>query len=191
MQCPICQSDDHKVTDSRPRLGEIRRRRECQACGERFTTSERIDSPAWVVIKKDGSEEEYDPSKLQVGLRKACDKRPIPSGWIDKLIFEIETMFERSPDHRLPSHFIGSHVLNSLLQVDFIAYMRFASVFKKLTDVDDFRAEMDAAERTILSHEIHSLQLPLLHDVALVPTKRSRRRRPNRTGKETPEAQPE
>ncbi|MEZ4504934.1 MAG: transcriptional regulator NrdR [Thermomicrobiales bacterium] len=145
MKCPYCQAPDSRVTDSREISGgsAIRRRRECLLCGRRFTTFERIDLAGLVVVKKDGRRQEFDPEKLRQKLRVALTKRPVGEEQIDQLVQRVEADLLAQGNAEIPSSAIGEAVLQQLKQVDHVAYIRFASVYREFTDLEDLKREVD------------------------------------------------
>ena len=144
MKCPYCAYTESKVIDSRPTdEGErIRRRRECLQCGKRFTTYEVIESVPIVVIKKDKSRETFDRSKLLNGLLRACEKRPVSIDQLDRIVDEIEALRQESLDREVPSQLIGTYAMEKLKQVDEVAYVRFASVYRQFKDINSFMEEL-------------------------------------------------
>ncbi|CCF84004.1 transcriptional regulator NrdR [Nitrolancea hollandica] len=151
MRCPFCQARDSRVVDSRE-LGSgesIRRRRECAACGRRFTTYERVESGGLMVVKRDGRREEFDARKLRDKLRIALTKRPVAQGEIDRIITTVETELLAMGTVEVPSTAIGEIVLRELKQVDEVAYIRFASVYRSFADLQDLRREMDVLSGTL------------------------------------------
>jgi len=144
MKCPYCNCTESKVIDSRPTdEGErIRRRRECLKCGKRFTTYEIIETVPIVVIKKDKSRETFDRSKLLNGLLRACEKRPVSIDQLDRIVDEIEGLLQESLDREVPSHLIGTYAMEKLKQVDEVAYVRFASVYRQFKDINSFMEEL-------------------------------------------------
>ena len=144
MKCPYCRYTESKVIDSRPTdEGErIRRRRECLKCGKRFTTYEVIESVPIVVIKKDKSRETFDRSKLLNGLLRACEKRPVSIDQLDRIVDEIEATLQESMDREVPSQLIGTYAMEKLKQVDEVAYVRFASVYRQFKDINSFMEEL-------------------------------------------------
>jgi transcriptional repressor NrdR len=144
MNCPFCGSADSKVIDSRDSEGGVRRRRECLKCSGRFTTYERPQRPDLFVIKKDRRREEFNKDKLLTGLRKACEKRPLGAGVIDKLANDIESELYRMGKTEIPTSVIGDMVMEKLKALDYIAYIRFASVYREFKDVADFKKEVDS-----------------------------------------------
>lgn len=145
MKCPYCQAPDSRVTDSREISGgsAIRRRRECAECARRFTTFERIDLAGLVVVKKDGRRQEFDPDKLRQKLRVALTKRPVGEEQIDQLVQRVEADLLAQGNAEIPSSAIGEAVLQQLKQVDHVAYIRFASVYREFADLQDLKREVD------------------------------------------------
>lgn len=139
MKCPFCGSTDDKVIDSRAiREGEaIRRRRECRACGKRFTSYEHIEHSELRVVKKDGRREAYDRNKIKLGLEKACEKRPIGVDQIEEIVDRIETSV-CADKREVGTRNIGEEVMKELFQLDEVAYVRFASVYRQFKDVSEF-----------------------------------------------------
>lgn len=144
MKCPYCKYTESKVIDSRPTVdGEsIRRRRICQQCGKRFTTYETIESRSLMVIKKDGSRQQYDREKLMRGILKACQKRPVTKAQMDDLLSNIEKELYDQQEDEVSSMTIGEMVVERLIDIDEVAYIRFASVYRNFDDVDSFMAEL-------------------------------------------------
>jgi transcriptional repressor NrdR len=138
MFCPKCNSEKTSVTDSRGDGGAIRRRRECGDCGYRFTTFERIELVFPVVIKKDGSRENYDREKIRGGLRRACEKRPVSMETIDLALEAIEKRIQELCQKEVESRLLGELVMDELRKIDKIAYVRFASVYREFSDVSQF-----------------------------------------------------
>lgn len=145
MKCPYCGYDESKVIDSRPTdEGErIRRRRECLKCAKRFTTYEVIESVPIVVIKKDKSRETFDRNKLLNGLLRACEKRPVSVETLESIADEIENMLQNSLDREVPSGLIGKYAMEKLKNVDEVAYVRFASVYRQFKDINTFMDELN------------------------------------------------
>ncbi|ADJ26576.1 ATP-cone domain protein [Dehalogenimonas lykanthroporepellens BL-DC-9] len=143
MYCPNCRQNELKVVDSRDVEDGIRRRRECLECGYRFTTYERIQPTAVYVIKKDGRREEWSKDKLLGGLHKALEKRPLPVGTVDRLADEIEAELIETGRAEIASSAVGDKVMEKLKTTDNIAYIRFASVYRKFTDVTEFKEIVD------------------------------------------------
>ena len=144
MRCPYCHATDTRVIDSRDVGGgeTIRRRRECAACGRRFTTYERVELGGLIVVKRDGRREDFDPSKLRQKLRVALTKRPVGEAEIDRLVAKVEADLMAHGTTEIPSTLIGEAVLNLLKDVDQVAYIRFASVYRQFADIDDLRREL-------------------------------------------------
>ena len=145
MKCPFCAFEESKVIDSRPTdEGErIRRRRECLKCGKRFTTYEIIESLPIIVIKKDKSREVFDRQKLMTGMLRACEKRPVSIETLDRAIDDIETLIQNSLDREVKSEKIGELVMEKLKEIDDVAYVRFASVYRQFKDINTFMAELN------------------------------------------------
>ncbi|MBD3203115.1 transcriptional repressor NrdR [Candidatus Woesearchaeota archaeon] len=144
MKCPYCKTNNHKVVDKRSTDNDtaIRRRRECEDCNKRFTTYERIESVSLIIIKKDKRREQFDKSKLERGLLKACEKRPVSYEEIKKIVDEIEIELRNMDSIEIPSKKIGKIVMKKLKKLDKIAYIRFASVYKEFKDIDSFEKEI-------------------------------------------------
>lgn len=143
MFCPKCNSDKSSVTDSRSDGGAIRRRRECQDCGYRYTTYERVELVLPAVIKKDGRREVFDREKIRSGLRRACEKRPVSTEAIDAAVETIERRLQEMCVKEVDSRIVGEAVIDELRKMDKIAYVRFASVYREFSDVSQF---VDALE---------------------------------------------
>lgn len=143
MKCPYCACQDTRVIDSRDTsdLAAVRRRRQCIACGKRFTTYERSEAPTLQVVKRGGRVEDFERDKLEVGILKACEKRPIPRAAIDEALDAIEEQL-RQEGPKVPSARIGGLVLEWLKKLDEVAYIRFASVYKEFKDLDHFQREV-------------------------------------------------
>lgn len=144
MKCPYCGFVESKVIDSRPteESNAIRRRRECLKCGKRFTTYEKLESIALVVIKKDQSRQQYDRDKVLKGIITACEKRPISLSQMEKIADDIESELYQSMDREIDSTTIGEKVMDRLRNLDEVAYVRFASVYKRFEDIHTFMAEL-------------------------------------------------
>lgn len=144
MRCPFCGHDETKVVDSRDSESQdaIRRRRECLECAKRFTTYERREEMPLVVVKKDGSTEPFDRGKLLRGLVVATAKRPVPPSALEDLIDGIESELHNAMQYEIPAKQLGDMVLRRLLEIDKVAYIRFASVYKEFNDLDGFTAEL-------------------------------------------------
>lgn len=144
MKCPFCGCEETKVIDSRAvdENNSIRRRRQCEKCENRFTTYERLEVITIAVIKKDGTRETFDRNKLYDGIAKSCNKRPISMKTIDTIVDEIESKILNSLDREVESSFIGEMVMEKLKEIDEVAYVRFASVYKHFKDIDTFIDEL-------------------------------------------------
>ena len=140
MRCPYCSRIDDKVIDSRTaREGEvIRRRRECLTCKRRFTTYERIEENLPALVKKDNRRETFDRSKIMAGLKKACEKRPISSAALEGAVDRIEKRLQEYGESEVPARVVGEEVMRELHELDQVAYVRFASVYKEFKDIDQF-----------------------------------------------------
>jgi transcriptional repressor NrdR len=144
MKCPFCGASDDRVVDSREsREGEvIRRRRECVACSRRFTSYETIEEIPYMVVKNDGRREPFDRKKLRAGLVKACEKRPVAAARLDAIVDGIEKDLHETEEREMPTSHIGALVMERLRELDKVAYVRFASVYRKFEDVDEFLHEL-------------------------------------------------
>ena len=145
MRCPFCGHDDSKVIDSRPTDEgvAIRRRRECIKCAQRFTTYEKVESLPIVVIKKDKTRELFNREKLLAGLTRACEKRPVETSALDKLVDKIESDLQNTLKREISTKEIGEKVMEGLKDIDEVAYVRFASVYRQFKDVNTFIAEVN------------------------------------------------
>lgn len=150
MRCPFCSATEDKVVDTRPSDGEqiIRRRRECVGCGRRFTTYERVEEVLPQVIKKDGRREPYDRVKLVLGLKKACEKRPVSSEVIERTADEIERTLQELGDKEVSTSQIGDAMLAKLRVIDEVAYIRFASVYLSFKDAGELMNEVQRLMRS-------------------------------------------
>lgn len=162
MDCPYCNYRDSRVIDSRDVNDGIRRRRQCLKCDSRFTTYERLQPVSLFVIKKDQRREEFNRDKLLSGIRKACEKRPLPSGTVDKVADDIETGLFGYGRVEIPTTVIGDMVMARLQALDHIAYIRFASVYRDFTDITALKEEVDALVTGEPGISRSSSQLPLL-----------------------------
>ena len=144
MKCPFCGQEDTRVIDSRPaeENNSIRRRRVCDECGKRFTTYEKIETIPLIIIKKDNNRETYDRSKIEAGVLRACHKRPISANQINQLIDEVETEIFNMEEKEIPSQVIGELVMNKLKDLEAVAYVRFASVYREFKDINTFMDEL-------------------------------------------------
>ena len=145
MKCPFCGHPESKVIDSRPadENASIRRRRECLACGKRFTTYETVECLPIVVIKKDGSRHSFDRQKVLRGMIRACEKRPVSLAELERIADEIEQELQNSMEREIRTADIGEKVMERLRSVDQVAYVRFASVYRQFKDIDTFMAELN------------------------------------------------
>ncbi|MDR2162985.1 MAG: transcriptional regulator NrdR [Clostridiales Family XIII bacterium] len=145
MRCPFCGNEDTKVIDSRPtEEGQaIRRRRECEECAKRFTTYEKVEEITLMVVKKDGSREVFDRNKIMNGIIRACEKRPVPIADIEKIVYEVERALNNMMEKEMESSLIGEYVMDHLKNLDDVAFVRFASVYRQFTDAESFREEID------------------------------------------------
>ena len=145
MKCPFCDNPDTKVVDSRhtEEGTAIRRRRECDKCGKRFTTYEKVEEMLLMVVKKDGSREAFDRNKIINGIIKACEKRPVSRADIEAVADEIERGLNNMMEKEVESSFIGELIMEQLQKLDEVAYVRFASVYRQFTDANTFIAEIE------------------------------------------------
>ena len=173
MNCPFCAHPDSKVADSRPddAVGGVRRRRECQSCSRRFTTLERVELGGVAIVKKDDRREEFDRDKVIAGVRRACEKRPIPSGAIEALADEIEQAVQALGKAEVPSSYIGELVMERLRSLDQIAYIRFASVYRAFADVEELEQELEALKAGWRRPNVPPDQLALLPEAETKPPK--------------------
>jgi transcriptional repressor NrdR len=145
MRCPFCQHTDDKVIDSR--MGtegmSIRRRRECLKCGKRFTTYEYVENAPMMVVKRDGTRKRFDREKVAAGIMKACEKRPVGMEKIDEMVEEIEKEVQKKADKEIKTTVIGNMVMEKLYDLDEVAYVRFASVYRRFKDVSHFMKELE------------------------------------------------
>ena len=141
MKCPYCGFQESKVVDSRPADdGSIRRRRECLQCERRFTTYETVESLPMVVIKKDGSRQSFDRSKVLRGIQRSCEKRPVPVAEMERMTTEIEQELQNNLEREISTELVGEMVMDKLKKADEVAYVRFASVYRQFKDINTFRA---------------------------------------------------
>jgi transcriptional repressor NrdR len=167
MKCPYCGKPDSKVIDSRDVNDGVRRRRQCLNCKARFTTYERLQTAGLFIIKKDQRREEFNREKLLGGIRKACEKRPLPTGAIEKLTDEIEADLYHQGKAEIPSTRIGDMVMEKLKTLDYIAYIRFASVYREFADI---KALKEAVDNLMVAPKGNSMtrgQMPLLPDTEI------------------------
>jgi transcriptional repressor NrdR len=177
MNCPYCGHSEDKVIDSREVNDGIRRRRQCLGCGERFTTYERLQPASLFVIKKDERREEFDREKLLTGIRKACEKRPLPTGSVEKLADDIEAELYQLGKAEVPSAVVGDMVMERLKSLDHIAYIRFASVYREFADITALKEEVDTLLGSETEPAIPSSQLSFLPDEELAGVAKNRRRK--------------
>ena len=146
MKCPHCHKNGSRVVDSRPADDghAIRRRRECENCGYRFTTFERIEAAPWLGVKKNGLREEFNREKIMRGVMRAAEKRPVPMDAIQNLVDQVESKVRAAGSNEVSSQLIGGYVMDLLAKVDDVAYIRFASVYRQFKDVDAFMNELEA-----------------------------------------------
>ena len=144
MKCPFCNESDTKVIDSRPAddNSSIRRRRQCESCGKRFTTYEKLETMPLMVIKKDNSREAYDRSKIEAGILHSCHKRPVSTQQINALVDEVENEIFNMEEKEVATAAIGEIVMDKLKALDEVAYVRFASVYREFKDVNTFMDEL-------------------------------------------------
>lgn len=144
MKCPFCSKENTKVIDSRPAEdnSSIRRRRQCDECGKRFTTYEKVETIPLIVIKKDNNREPYDRQKIEAGIVRSCHKRPVSMNQINDLVDEVETVVFNMEEKEVPSARIGEIVMDKLKDFDSVAYVRFASVYREFKDVGTFMEEL-------------------------------------------------
>ena len=144
MKCPYCGFQESKVVDSRPADdGSIRRRRECLQCERRFTTYETVESLPMVVIKKDGSRQSFDRSKVLRGIQRSCEKRPVPVAEMERMALEIEQELQNKLEREISTELVGEMVMDKLKKADEVAYVRFASVYRQFKDINTFMSELN------------------------------------------------
>jgi len=176
VNCPFCGYYDSKVIDSRDVNDGIRRRRQCLQCELRFTTYERWQPGNLFVVKKDGNREEFDREKLLLGIRKACEKRPLPADAVETIVDDIESEIFQTGRNEMPSSTIGDMVMAKLKSLDHIAYIRFASVYREFEDITMLKEEVDTLANHSLIQSVD--QLPLIPpDIFTMPTKNQVRKR--------------
>ena len=179
MKCPFCGYYDSRVIDSRDVNDGIRRRRQCLSCGSRFTTYERLQLASLFVIKKDQRREGFSKDKLLTGIRKACEKRPLPAGTVDKLADDIEAELYQVGKAEIPGAVIGDMVMEGLKNLDYIAYIRFASVYREFADITALKQEVDTLVSNGTEASRPTSQLPLLpaEELGTMAKRRQRSRR--------------
>ena len=196
MRCPYCGFADTKVTDSRDADEGIRRRRECLSCGQRFTTMERMAVGSLLIAKKDGRREEFSRDKLLAGLRKACEKRPLPAGAVEAVADAVEAELRQRGAPEVPSGEVGEIVMSHLRELDHIAYIRFASVYRAFADLEELQQELEALSNRGTAPGPAAGQPALLSDDELKELTRGvrslpARRRRGRSGAAKPVRQPQ
>ncbi|MEI6518571.1 MAG: transcriptional regulator NrdR [bacterium] len=166
MRCPFCQTDDTRVIETRvnDEQGAIRRRRECQDCHRRFTTYERHEEPQLFVIKKDGRREQFDRDKLLLGINRACQKRPVSREKIAEAAFAIERKMRDTLKDEVSSQALGDMVMKSLRNLDEVAYVRYASVYKEFADLTSFREEIEKMFSRARQDRLTELQQSLFEE---------------------------
>ena len=144
MKCPFCGHENTRVIDSRPAEdnNSIRRRRVCDECGKRFTTYEKVETIPLIIIKKDNNRETYDRTKIEAGILRACHKRPVSAAQITQLVDAVETEIVNREEREISSNIIGELIMNKLKDLDPVAYVRFASVYREFKDVNTFMDEL-------------------------------------------------
>ncbi len=154
MKCPFCSHENTRVIDSRPAEdnNSIRRRRVCDECGKRFTTYEKIETIPLIIIKKDNNREAYDRARIEAGVLRACHKRPVSAQQITTLVDEVENEIFNREEREIPSGTIGELVMNKLKDLDAVAYVRFASVYREFKDVNTFMDEL----KSVLNDKNHN-----------------------------------
>lgn len=175
MNCPFCGNSDSRVIDSRDVNEGIRRRRQCLSCNKRFTTYERLQTASLFIIKKDQRREGFNREKLLSGIRKACEKRPLPTGAIEKLVDEIEGELFKMGKAEISSTLIGDMVMEKLKALDYIAYIRFASVYREFADI---RALKEAVDNLVVTQKEKTNlpgQLPLIPEIKTEVTNKKHR----------------
>lgn len=177
MLCPFCGNTDTKVIDSRESGEGIRRRRECIRCGLRFTTMEYVQTRVLMIVKTDGRREEFSREKLWSSLTKACAKRPLPVGALEKITNEVESTLVEAGKSEFSSRSLGELVMDRLRDLDRVAYIRFASVYRDFRDIETFKEEIEALLRPKSSRSIPKNQLPLIEEEIPLKMKGRRRRR--------------
>ncbi len=162
MNCPYCQHADNRVLDTRT-VGEgIRRRRECLDCKQRFTTHERVARGNLMIVKRDGRREEWDQDKLFVGLKKACTKRPVSVEKLDRVVTQIESELYSLGQREIPAELIGEKVMCHLVDLDEVAYVRFASVYRRFADLESLTDEITRLRAEKARAEVQKRQMALL-----------------------------
>ena len=176
MNCPYCGYHDSKVIDSREVNDGIRRRRQCLSCDSRFTTYERLETANLFINKKDRRREEFNKNKLLTGIRKACEKRPLPTATVDSIADDIEAELYNQGKAEITSNTIGDMVMRRLKNLDHIAYIRFASVYREFTDITTLKQEVDSLANDEVKVSRSTAQLSLLPEEELETVVRKSRR---------------
>ena len=190
MNCPFCGHDESKVIDSRESPEGIRRRRECARCALRFTTYERVHTMPLLIMKRDGRREAFSSEKLERSLRLACAKRPLEISAISKMVVDIENELQKLAKAEVESRVVGEMVMERLRDLDRVAYIRFASVYRDFQDIDTFAREVEALQRDDGGSDESGDQLTLIPDDVPRLTVRRRRRRAS-SGASRRRAQPQ
>jgi transcriptional repressor NrdR len=177
VNCPYCGHYNSKVIDSRDVNDGIRRRRQCLSCDSRFTTYERLQPASLFVIKKDARREEYDREKLLNGIRKACEKRPLPGSTVEDIVDEIEAGLYQMGMTEIPTQKIGDMVMTRLKKLDHIAYIRFASVYREFTDITHLKEEVDTLAGNMIIPTADQLPLIPPEEIASISRPPIRNRR--------------
>ncbi len=166
MHCPFCSADDTKVIDSRlvAEGTEVRRRRECQSCGERFTTFETAELVMPRIVKRDGNREPFDEDKLRGGLLKALEKRPVSTDEIEACLNQIKHDLRATGERELPASDVGEFVMNALKAVDGVAYVRFASVYKDFQDISEFKDAINGLEDAVATLQSEPAPTPVTQE---------------------------
>lgn len=172
MKCPFCGHEESAVVDSRAWKESIRRRRECLGCHLRFNSCERVETRALMVVKKDERREEFDREKLARGIHKACEKRPLPTGTVDKLVDDIESDLYHLGRAEITSALIGEKVMERLKDLDEIAYIRFASVCHQFADIHSLKQAVDRLAKSTAAARRRQDQLPLIADTDTAPARK-------------------
>ena len=156
MKCPFCGFAEDRVVDSREieESAAVRRRRECAGCARRFTTYERVDEIPYMVVKKDGRREKFDRQKMLTGLQHACEKRPVAMRRLDELVGEAESFLNEAPDRERTTAELGAFIMDGLKQLDTVAYIRFASVYREFKDAAEFRDELEKLVQSRMEGEL-------------------------------------
>lgn len=152
MRCPFCSAGDNGVVDSRETDDgrAIRRRRRCLTCERRFTTYERVEEAVLLVVKKDGRRQAFDKGKIRRGIERACEKRPVSATAIDRAVSDIERSAHELGEREIAAHWFGERIMNVLRELDQVAYVRFASVYRSFRDVEEFARELDTLRQPTL-----------------------------------------